>query len=208
MYHPISCSPRAPGTLTPDPASTTFLARFRSFWLLPAGHLLIDSVVLGLWLLHIREIGREMKAHRVALQAPTHVAMLEEASGPYFDIIDVDPPPEFTFLASGNIPATVISLRARPGPVWSDLWWYLIYEVASFVIWFGIGLSVAAKRGWLANAMRRYLVLRCPFAALVTVPWVATLGAAVEVPLWIALALCVFARCIKWSGRASLGIKR
>jgi hypothetical protein len=79
--------------------------------MLPFGHLTVDCVVLALWLWHAHTL-----YHPTADLFPsrtTAVRFFQEGGSVAFDPKFISPP-EFLLLASGTLPAMLVSTTVRP----------------------------------------------------------------------------------------------
>src|SRR5437868_2213487 len=109
--------------------------------LLPVGHLVVDCVVLALWLWHgntLYQPTADSLRHRIQ-----PILFLHE--GVSFTVeLQWSPPDDLIFLASGDLPAMLISDALRPKAyivTRSKLWdrsWFLIHEALSFSLWFTV----------------------------------------------------------------------
>jgi len=103
-------------------------------------------------------------------------------------------PPEFLFLTSGTLPATLASGLLRPeveetSPrnLWSSIRFF-VYEASSFLFWFGIGALLDSGRLRIAKTMGVYLGARGGFAVFLPFGNVAQIGWRIEVLSWLAFA--------------------
>ena len=74
--------------------------------------------------------------------------LFQESGSVAFDPEFFEPPAEFLLLASGTVPAMLVSGAVRPkahiltpAKLWDPIW-FLIHESVSFLLWFGIGVSI------------------------------------------------------------------
>ncbi|MBZ5575983.1 MAG: hypothetical protein LAP40_05425 [Acidobacteriia bacterium] len=160
--------------------------------LLPAGHLLVDCIVLLLWLWHSNTLYRPKADSSVPQIEP--VLLLQEGSIA-FDPKFFDPPAEFSFVALGNVPAMLISGTARPeahivtrAKHWDPVW-FGIHEVASSLLWLGIGVLIDSGRLRMGRLMMTYLVARFSFVPLLLLRRVAGTGWRWEMIFWLALVV-------------------
>src|SRR5882724_2959933 len=142
-------------------------------WLLPAGHLLIDCLVLALWVWHAEMVDRERPTfHAAAVVRP--VLLQEGGGGVGFDLrTTYQPPQEFGFLVFGTLPVGLVSIAIRPKAVsqsarqgWDPIW-FLVHQGLSFPWWLLIGVLVDTGRWPLRKLMTSYLIARVSFATLI-----------------------------------------
>jgi len=78
-------------------------------WMLPAGHTLIDVLLLAAWMWHATVLLKYVKAERPQPRLLTSVALLQE--GIPWEPLYVPPPPKFVLLASEPSSACRASVR-------------------------------------------------------------------------------------------------
>ena len=144
-------------------------------WLLPIGHLTVDTLVLLWWIWHSTVILHNQK---IRSANPPVVAVgfsLQDGSGVGWNprYIDYYPPPgEFLFLSAGNLPAGIIALAVKPDAEFQtmkNLWdpiWSLILESLSFSVWFLAGGWLDSGRLRIKKIMVAYLAARLGYAVL------------------------------------------
>jgi hypothetical protein len=160
-------------------------------WLLPAGHLVIDCLVLALWVWHAEMVDRERPTfHAAAVVRPV---LLQEGGGPVFHDVYRHPPQEFGFMVLGTLPVGIVSIAIRPQAVsqsarqgWDPIW-FLVHQGLSFPWWLLIGVLVDTGRWPLKKLMTSYLIARVSFATLILVPGIARLGTLAELLFWFGL---------------------
>jgi len=170
---------------------------------LPVGHLIVDCVLLALW------IGAAQARVKPAIPKSVIVkpVLLQESGAPGWDF-RFDPPPQFLLLPTGDMPAFAIAEFFRPQRRLSlkkpwDLVWFSIYEAASLVVWFAMGLSL--DRGWLpiVRTMAGFLVVRIIFTASFGSGLVAELGYKVQTFFWLWVVAYVIFCGLRWVIRRS-----
>jgi len=170
---------------------------------LPFGHLAVDSVVLTLWLWHAHALYQPKADLLLPRMQP--VLFVQESAPVTFDLRFVSPPPEFELLASGTLPAMLLSNTVRPEALIltrTKLWdpvWFLIHETASFLLWFAIGVALESGFLRIKKSMMAYLAARVGFGALLTVHGVAEIGWRVEVLSWLAFGVYASVVCLRWA---------
>ena len=102
---------------------------------LPFGHLAVDCLLLVLWLWHAPSLFRP-KADASPWRIES-VFLFQESESIPFDPKFIVPPAEFLLLASGTLPAALVSGAVRPeahivtsAKLWDPIW-FLIHETES-----------------------------------------------------------------------------
>jgi hypothetical protein len=174
-------------------------------WLLPAGHLLIDCLVLALWVWHAETVDRERPSfHAMAVARPVSIT-----NSPY-----PRPPQKFGFLVVGTLPVGIVSIAIRPQAVsrsprqgWDPIW-FLVHQGLSFPWWLLIGAFIDSGRWPLGKLMASYLSARLFFGMLILVPGMARLGVLVELLFWFGLGVWAAVAGFLSAVRAALRVKR
>lgn len=83
-------------------------------WLLPIGHLLIDSLVLSLWIWHSTVLLHNQKSRSANPPVVAVGFALQDDSNVRWEPRYFPPPPEFLFLLLGNPLSGIIAFTARP----------------------------------------------------------------------------------------------
>jgi hypothetical protein len=114
------------------------------------------------------------------------------------------PPAETLFLASGNLPALLVSLTVRPEALrvtpakrWDPIW-FAIHEAVSFLLWFVVGILLDRGLLRISKLMAAYIVVRFGFAAFLLVHGVAEIGWRVEVLAWWAFVVYGIVLALRW----------
>jgi hypothetical protein len=165
------------------------LPRYR--WLLPAGHLLIDGLILAVFIAHAhRETARGSRP-----QPRRTIEVVQEGSTVSWDPATLPIPAHFVLLATGNMPAAWVSLTLRPEAhvqsrtkLWDPVW-FLIHESISFPVWFLAGFWIDSARSPIKRVMQFYLAARAGFAALALVPGAARTAGTMQIAFWLGLAI-------------------
>jgi hypothetical protein len=169
---------------------------------LPFGHLTVDCVVLVLWLWHAHSLYRP-KADLIPSRIEP-VLLLQERGSVAFDPKFISPSAEFLLLASGTLPAMLVSGTVRPEahiPTPKKLWdpvWFLIHEIVSFLLWFAVGVALESGLLRIRKLMAAYLAVRFGFAALLMVHGVADIGWRIEVLSWLAFGVYAIVVFLRW----------
>lgn len=175
-------------------------------WLLAAGHLIVDAVILVLLIAQAATVFRPSRTS--APMSRSSLVLVQEGWDPAY----ATPPGRFLLLIGGNLPAAVLSTAIRPRAHFqtrSQFWdpvWFLIHETASCAIWFLIGLGIDAGRFRLRREMMIFLAFRAACAALLPAVNIARPAASLEGLFWLALAIwgagwCVFRLVQRFSSR-------
>ncbi len=182
------------------------MKRLRLRWVLPAGHFLIDALVLVSWLWHSQAKRSHMKAESISTPVARQVLLLQE-SGRGWNFRQT-PSPEFVFLSCGNMPAMLVSLTTRPKAyiqtrtVSWDPWWFLIHESIALSVWFLIGMYTEAPGRQFVRVMLWFIALRAGFAVFITIEGIARFGVVMELLLWLGLVLYFCAQAFVATFRA------
>ncbi|HTR34428.1 MAG TPA: hypothetical protein VMH80_00905 [Bryobacteraceae bacterium] len=185
--------------------SKVLMALPSSRWLLPLGHLFVDTLVLALWIGQGHQLLGPKKTALFHQPFATDVLFLQESGVVSFDVRYVDPSPNFLFLTAGNIPAAFVSASFRPRAhiqTGTKLWdpaWFLIHESVSCLLWFLVAVWTENGRARANGVMLGYLAARIGAAPFQLFPIVAEVGWKLEVFFWLALATYVVALAIGWS---------
>jgi hypothetical protein len=198
------------------------MTRPRYRWLLPAGHTAIDLVVLTLWLWQSNLPTHREKSSQPLFPVPTTTEANSQEDGTAvgwdvrscWDCTD----PRFTLLASGTLPAGIISVSLRPGAGWQmrqKLWdpiWFLIHESLAIPFLFLLGMWIDAGRSRLGSSMWRYLAARGIFAPAFLALRVPHLGTMLQELFWLGLgcyaALRAASGCFEPPGAGELRSSR
>jgi hypothetical protein len=137
--------------------------------------------------------------------------LLQEDGGVAWDPIYVPPPPEFMLLASGSLPAGMVSMSLRPKAWWATrqrIWdpvWFLLHEALAVPLWFLIGWRIDLGRSQLKKLMLIFLLARWGFGAIDIVSGAARIGAALQCLFWLGVAvytvISAMAWIYRWAGR-------
>jgi hypothetical protein len=186
------------------------LPRYR--WLLPAGHTAIDLCILGIWIWQGQLAALKEKAYR-----PKPPVVSRPADSPEEVAIGWDPrscwdceSPEFMLLATGALPAGIMSSVIRPGAGWQtreELWdpvWFLILEALAIPSWFLIGAWLDTGHSRLGHWMRRYLGARAVFASIFFARGLVRLATAIQFLFWLGLSSYAAVRSLQWLFRTTL----
>jgi hypothetical protein len=183
------------------------MTRIRYRWLLPIGHLLIDTLVLVLCLWHSQTVLHRSRSYSLGKSGLTKAVMLQEAGAPGWDFRNAPVPEEYAFLRVGNLPALIVSSIARPkafnqirSTLW-DPWWFLIHELVSFAVWFGLGRAADFTGQRPRTMLWQFLALRGALAPFVTLPIIARLGVLLEGIFWLGVVIYLVARIFRWCYR-------
>ncbi|HJZ96494.1 MAG TPA: hypothetical protein VKE70_08300 [Candidatus Solibacter sp.] len=169
--------------------------------MLPMGHFVVDAVLMVLMAWHAARFWQD---HRRAALSPVvyRPAFQEEGAKVQWDPIYFHPPPSFLFVVSGNLPAGLVSLSARPRahfqtpdhPV--DWLWFGTHEVTAALVWFLIGLGVDAGRFPLRREMQVFLWGRVGTVALGLALDVWRFATMLAMLFWLALAIWGIGWCV------------
>jgi hypothetical protein len=177
--------------------------KFRWRIVLSFGNLAVDCLVLVLWLFHAPSLYRP-KADASPWRIEP-VLLFQEGGSFVFDPKSIEPPAEFLLLASGSVPAMLVSGALRPeahiltlARLWDPVW-FLIHETISFLLWFGIGALIDSGLMRIKKTMMAYLVTRFGFAVLLTWHRVADVGWRVEVLFWLAFVVYAVIIWLRWA---------
>lgn len=186
------------------------LSRF--LWLLPIGHLVIDSIVLSLWIWHANGLLAHPNHSRLRPSMARPALFLQETAVS-FDVRSIEPDPVFLFLIAGNMPAAIVSASARPHAnlqTRKKLWdptWFLIHESMSFVVWWLIGMQLDLGRFHLKKTTAGFLATRLVFVPLLVWSWVARLAEVIEIIFWLILAIYAIVWIMHWLFRVTLSAR-
>jgi hypothetical protein len=167
--------------------------RFRWQIVLPFGHLAVDCVILALWVWHAYGLYRpkaELPRPRIA-----SIVLLQEGDGIPFTPEFSSPPPQILFLASGTLPAMLVSSLLRPGAHlltpqnrWDPVW-FVIHEMMCCLVWAGVGRLIDSGLTRIQVPMGAYLAARFGGSAFSPIDRVADVGWRVEVLVWMVLVV-------------------
>jgi hypothetical protein len=139
------------------------IAGLRYRRILAVGHTFLDFLLLSVWIWHCASLVKNEKHARIIAPA----MLLQDDSGVGWDPIYTPPPPEFMLLATGSMPAGMVSMSLRP-KAWRvtrhKLWdpvWFLLHESLAVPFWFLIGWRIDLGRSQLRKLMLFYLPARC-----------------------------------------------
>jgi hypothetical protein len=175
-------------------------------WALPLGHTVLDLLLLATWISHGTVLLRHQKGYLNATVV-TNAAFLQEGVEVGWDPRQFRPSPGLVLLASGALPAAIVSLHLRPeadGQTRSNRWdpvWLLIHESIAAPLWFLIGLWIDLGRPSLIKPMWIYLLARCAFGLLYATVGGAQLGMLVQVLFWLWLAGYSVVHAVRWLAR-------
>jgi len=170
---------------------------------LPFAHLSVDCVILVLWLWHAHALYRPKADLFPSRTEP--VLFFQEGGSVAFDPKFISPPAEFLLLASGTLPAMLVSGTVRPEAhilTPTKLWdpaWFLIHETVAFLLWFAIGVSLDTGLLRIRNLMMVYLATRFGFAVFLLAHGVAAVGWRIEVLSWLAFGVYMVVVCLRWA---------
>jgi hypothetical protein len=169
---------------------------------LPAGHTLIDALLLTAWIWHATIMLKQEKAHLARPPVITTVVLLQEVVP--FEPLSVPPSPKFVLLASGTLPAGIVSTYLRPeaGQQWrSRFWdpvWFLIHEAIAIPFWFVLGMLIDIARAHLGRLMWIYLLARCVFGAVDAAFGIAQFFVLLQFLFWLWLAGFGLVQGVRW----------
>jgi len=171
--------------------------------MLPAGHTLIDVLLLAAWMWHAAVLLKHVQAERTQPRLLTSVALLQE--GIPWEPLYVPPPPKFVLLASGTLPAGIVSTTVRPGTwkqrrIWDPLW-LLIHEAVAIPLWFVIGMLIDTGRVHLGKVMSIYMAARFGFGILDAVFGLAQFFTLLQFLFWLWLTGYGFVHGVSWFAR-------
>ena len=176
------------------------MARLRYRYLLPLGHALVDVIVLShfIWGAH------HVLQSENNLRSPTMLYAQETVERWDFRPICSAPPPDLTLLATGTLPAGLISLAVRPEANWRNcdrLWdpaWFAIHETTSLLFWFLVGWWSDSPGAPLRRLLGGYLLLRFALIPLCWLPAWSEAGARVQMLFWLVFFICVLVQGSWW----------
>lgn len=170
---------------------------------MPFGHLAVDCIMLAIWLWHAHSLYQRKTDYLPSRIEP--VLFFQEGGSVTFDPRFIDPPAEFLLLASGTLPAMLISGVVRPEAhilTPSKLWdpvWFSVHEIVSFGVWFVVGVLLDSGLLRITRLMAAYLAVRFGFAVLLTVHGVAQIGWRIEVLAWLAFGVYAIVVGLRWA---------
>jgi hypothetical protein len=175
-------------------------------WLLPFGHLLIDTILLLSWIASLPTPRHGTYFPR----NPTVSPVLLQEGVVEFDPHDIPPHPVFMFLGSGNLPALAVSANVRPdlrlsNRKWDPVW-FVIHEFVSLPIWLFIGEWCNSGKPRARRVMMIFLISRFALAGIIFTRIVshltgvmnlAEIGIRGQALFWLAMILYFFTIGIK-----------
>jgi hypothetical protein len=135
--------------------------RYRS--LLPAGHALVDLVLVCYWIWHavvvLNPLITEQHKHAIS---PMAAYAAPESIG-WDPSVYSHTEPYFAVMLTGTLPAGMVSATLRPEAGWQTrnrLWdpvWVLYHEMVAIPFWILLGFLLDARPSWVGKLMRGYL---------------------------------------------------